>query len=233
MSTTDDPQERPSSIDLTLELERQLDNESLPPPTPSDPERPQSLDQQVLAHIVTNLRSSLAEATRHRDELAKALSQLQAREKDATDTLAHMTDKCSQLQEQLDTANSKAKDDENTISLLRTKVEESRYVIPVLRRDQLTTLLPGGDSCGCNPRAEDKVRCQRHSIFPGLAWHPWQPLNHRSGRRLHRLPARPLAGSMRIGASRLFQIQASQSSMVAHHMAAPVPPPLPSPTMRC
>ncbi|KAF8557743.1 hypothetical protein OG21DRAFT_184379 [Imleria badia] len=126
MSVTDDTQERPYSIDLTLELERQLDNESLPPDTPADAQRPQSLDPQVLAHIVTNLRSSLAEAARRRDELAQSLSQIQAKEKDLIDTLAHMTDKCSKLQEGLDTANSKAKEDENTISLLRTKVEESR-----------------------------------------------------------------------------------------------------------
>lgn len=136
MSTTNnspnDAQERPCSIDLTLELERQLDNESLPPPTPTDAQRPQSLDSEVLAHIVTNLRSSLAEATRHRDQLATSLSQIQAREKDLTDTLAHMMDKCSRLQDELDTANGKAKDDENTISVLRTKVEESRYVAPVL-----------------------------------------------------------------------------------------------------
>lgn len=129
MSTTDDNRERPYSIDLTLELERQLDNESLPPPTPSaDTQRPQSLDPQVLAHIITDLRSSVTEATRQRDEFAEALSQIQAREKDLTDTLAHMMDKCSELQEDLDTANSKAKDDANTISVLRTKVEESRYV---------------------------------------------------------------------------------------------------------
>ncbi|KAF8449125.1 hypothetical protein L210DRAFT_3388960 [Boletus edulis BED1] len=126
MATTDDAQERPCSIDLTLELERQLDNESLPPPTPIEAQRPQSLDTQVVAQIVTNLTSSLAEATRHRDELATSLSRSRARENDLTDALAHMTDKCSQLQEGVDTAQNKAKDDENTISLLRTKVEESR-----------------------------------------------------------------------------------------------------------
>lgn len=135
MSTPDDSandaQERPCSIDLTLELERQLDNESLPPSTPVDTQRPQSLDPQVLARIVTNLQSSLTEVTRHRDELANSLSQIQAREKDLTDTLTHMTDKCSILQENLNTANDKAKDDENTICVLRTKVEESRYVTPI------------------------------------------------------------------------------------------------------
>ncbi|KAG9312895.1 hypothetical protein JVU11DRAFT_6328 [Chiua virens] len=130
MSTTNDTlndtRDRPYSIDLTLELERQLDNESLPPSTPIDTKRPQSLDPQVLSHIITNLTSSLADATRQRDELAKSFFEIQAREKDLTDTLTHMTDKCSELQEALDTANSKAKDDEYTVSILRTKVEESR-----------------------------------------------------------------------------------------------------------
>lgn len=134
MSTTDDNRERPYSIDLTLELERQLDNESLPPATPgADAHRPQSLDPQVLAHIITDLRSSLAEVTRQRDELAESHTQIQAREKDLTDTLAHMMDKCSNLQEVLDAANNKAKDDEDTISVLRTKVEESRYVTHAYR----------------------------------------------------------------------------------------------------
>ena len=129
MSSTDDSRERPYSIDLTLELERQLDNESLPPPTPSaDTQRPHSLDPQVLAHIITGLRMSLTEVTRQRDELADSISQVQAREKDLTDTLSHMMDKCSKMQEGLDTANNKARDDENTISILRSKVEESRYV---------------------------------------------------------------------------------------------------------
>jgi len=142
MSTTDaipiDAQDRPCSIDLTLELERQLDNESLPS-TPADAQRPQSLDPQVLAHIITNLRLSVSEATRHRDELAQSLAEIQARERDLTDTLAHMTDKCSTLQEELDTAKSKAKDDENTISVLRTKVEESRYVALTPRADWPST----------------------------------------------------------------------------------------------
>ena len=126
---SDDYPQRPYSIDLTLELERQLDNESLPPPTPSaDQQRPQSLDPLVLAHIITDLRSSLRATTRERDELAALLSQLHVREKDLTDTLGHMTDKCSKLQEELDNSNTKARDDENTISVLRSKVEESRYV---------------------------------------------------------------------------------------------------------
>lgn len=158
--------ERPSSIDLTLELERQLENEL------NSPSRPQSLDHHVLAHIITDLRSSVAETTRHRDELAKSVAEIQTREKDLIDTLAHMTDKCSKLQEELDVAKSKAQDSENSISLLRTKVEESRYVTPCLCSDQLSTSRPGGDSCASSPRADDKAKRYREWISPELTSRP-------------------------------------------------------------
>lgn len=238
MSITDDSpndaqQERPYSIDLSLELERQLDDECLSPSTPADPTRPQSLDPQVLAHIITNLRSSLAEATRHRNELSQLLSQIQARENDLTDTLAHMTDKCSKLQDEVDTAKSKAMDDENTISVLRTKVEESRYVAPILRPAQQSPLRPGGVSCGFSPRVEGRAMSHRDWISPGPVSQPWQLHSHRNGPRSHPSPARALAGSMRIGAFHRFQTRVSQSSTVAHHKAVLVPPALPSPTTQC
>ena len=49
---------RPMSIDLSLELERQLEAESLP--NSPNPPRPQSLDVNVLVNLVTQLRLSLA-----------------------------------------------------------------------------------------------------------------------------------------------------------------------------
>ncbi|KAH7890674.1 hypothetical protein F5I97DRAFT_1837551 [Phlebopus sp. FC_14] len=132
MSVNEEPKDKGGepgqrySIDLTLELEHQLDNESLPPASPAGMGRPQSLDPTVLASIITQLRMSLTEVSRERDELAQALSEMRAREAGTTDTLAHMTEKCSKLQESLDAANEKSTEDENTISVLRTKVEESR-----------------------------------------------------------------------------------------------------------
>lgn len=119
---------RPYSIDLTLELEHQLESESLPPSSPADTGRPQSIDTNVLASIITQLRTSLTDVTRERDDLAKSLSQIRAVEADMKDALADMSDKCSTLQDQLDKANEKTKEDENTISVLRGKVEESRCV---------------------------------------------------------------------------------------------------------
>lgn len=121
----DDPP-RPFSIDLTLELEHQLNNESNPNSPVDATGRPHSLDSHVLASIVTQLRLSLADVTRERDELSQTVVELRAREAGTADTLGHMTEKCSKLQEELDNARTKIKDDEDTISILRTKVEESR-----------------------------------------------------------------------------------------------------------
>lgn len=131
-------QTRPFSIDLSLELERQLDMESLPP-TPahnvtvhSAPVISQirdSLDPDVLAHIVQTLRRSLAEMTRERDDLVNLLSSAHSREAELEDALQHMTDKAANMEEDLTEARRKAKDDEEAISLLRTKVEESRFVL--------------------------------------------------------------------------------------------------------
>ena len=82
---------RPSSIDLSLELERQLEIDSLPN-TPDVPntrfsERPQSLDPQVLASIVTQLRSSLTDVSKERDSLARTRSEVQEREANLKDAL--------------------------------------------------------------------------------------------------------------------------------------------------
>ncbi|KAI6044216.1 hypothetical protein EDC04DRAFT_3137954 [Pisolithus marmoratus] len=121
----DDSGQRPYSFDLTLE--QQLDSESLPPSSPAAATgRPQSVDTNVLASVITQLRTSLAEVTRERDELAKSLAEYQAREADVKDAIANMSEKCSTLQDQLDKANDRTKEDENTISILRGKVEESR-----------------------------------------------------------------------------------------------------------
>lgn len=119
---------RPFSIDLSLELERQLDNESNPNSPVDATGRPHSLDSHVLASIVTQLRLSLADVTRERDELSKTVVEMRTREAGTADMLEHMTEKCSKMQEELDGARTRIKDDEDTISILRTKVEESRFV---------------------------------------------------------------------------------------------------------
>jgi len=123
----DDPllsHKRPYSIDLTLELEHQLENESLPP-TPAH-RRQQSLDPNVLASIVMQLRHSLAEVSDERDKLLHQLSEAQSQESYLKDTVQNISEKCTRLQDELEAAKEKIKDDEDAIAMLRTKVEESR-----------------------------------------------------------------------------------------------------------
>ena len=73
---------RRGSIDESLELERQLDMESLPT-SPSDPRfaiNPSSLDPAILASLVTQLRLSGVELEKERDELVVKLNEAFARE---------------------------------------------------------------------------------------------------------------------------------------------------------
>lgn len=136
-------QARPFSIDLSLELERQLDMESLPP-TPAHNASMQtqqsapvisqlrdSLDPDVLAHIISQLRRSLTDMTKERDDLVNLLSSAHSREAELQDALQHMTDKATNMEDDLMEARRKNKDDEEAISLLRTKVEESRLVFMI------------------------------------------------------------------------------------------------------
>ncbi|OAX41365.1 hypothetical protein K503DRAFT_712683 [Rhizopogon vinicolor AM-OR11-026] len=132
---------RPYSFDLTLELERQLDNESNPN-SPADAIGPHSLDPHVLASIITQLRTSLADVTRERDELSQIVTEQRAREAGAADTMGHMMEKCSKMQEELDNARAKIHDDENTISILRTKVEESRRGLMRLQSERRVSQVP-------------------------------------------------------------------------------------------
>ncbi|KAJ2934024.1 hypothetical protein H1R20_g3043, partial [Candolleomyces eurysporus] len=124
------------SIDLSLELEHQLNMESSPPVTPrhhpftaalDTPEhKHEALDPEVLAHLVSQLRDSLGEMTRERDGLAKLLAAAHAKEANLTDALQLMTEKATETGEELESARKKIKEDEEAISLLRAKVEESR-----------------------------------------------------------------------------------------------------------
>jgi len=127
------------SIDLSLELERQLELEgSSPPTTPSASEsshgrscihaQPNSdtLDPQILVHIITGLRKTVEDITKERDDLIKLFESSTTREATLQDTLALMTEKATDYEEELSAAKKKMKEDEEAISLLRNKVEESR-----------------------------------------------------------------------------------------------------------
>lgn len=123
------------SIDLSLELERQLDIESPPASSSYDvtahaiPNEEQDYgkpDPDVLAHIVTHMRKSLMDVTKERDELVRMLAKANTQDADAKDALQLMTEKATSAGEELEIARKKMKEDEEQIVLLRAKVEESR-----------------------------------------------------------------------------------------------------------
>lgn len=140
-----DSPHRPHSIDLTLELERQLESESLPT-SPQAANRPQSLDSSVLASIVTQLRFSLEEVTKERDALVALLEQSTSKHADLQDSLQFATDRATSLEEKLSVAHDKHKEDEEAISMLRTKVEESRSV-RIIISPALNSISAGAGSC--------------------------------------------------------------------------------------
>lgn len=130
--TIDAPPRKHFSIDLSLELERQLTEMESPPPTPGAESRHKkhpSLDHDVLAHIVQQLQQGLAEMTKERDELVKLLSDTHSHDASLKDALQLMTEKATELEEEMTIARRKMKDDEDAIALLRAKVEESRSVM--------------------------------------------------------------------------------------------------------
>ena len=116
--------DRPTSIDLSLELERQLEAESLP--SSPNPPRPQSLDVHVLTSLVTQLQHKLSKSNEERDVLVERLTAAEAREQGMRETLDNVANKCLNLETALEEAASQHKEDEETIAMLRTKVEESR-----------------------------------------------------------------------------------------------------------
>ncbi|KAF7309613.1 Fungal-trans domain-containing protein [Mycena indigotica] len=127
------PESRHHSIDLSIQLEYELDTESLPP-TPANPPQPEptppiqlpDIDPSVLVHIIGQLRIQLTDMTKERDDLLALLSAAHVKEAELQDALSHITDKAMSLDEALSDSRRRNKDDEEAISMLRTKVEESR-----------------------------------------------------------------------------------------------------------
>ncbi|KZT09907.1 uncharacterized protein LAESUDRAFT_464734 [Laetiporus sulphureus 93-53] len=135
MSNVDDPFDHnslsspgPQSIDFSLELEHQLESESVPN-SPAHDVRPQSLDTHVLASIVTQLRMSLEEVTKERDSLFEQLSEAHVREENTKEALQSVTDKCVKAESDLTAARNQHEQDQEAISMLRQKLEESRRAI--------------------------------------------------------------------------------------------------------
>lgn len=123
---------RPFSIDLSLELERQLDLESLPgTPSYNEQENHDSLDPHVLASIVTQLRQTISHISKERDDLLSLVASAHSYQAELQDSLQLMTEKCTNMEDELFDARRKMKDDEDTLAMLRIKVEESRYVLSI------------------------------------------------------------------------------------------------------
>ena len=120
---------RPHSFDLTLELERQLEAESLPTSPARHEGRPQSLDTHVLASLVTSLRINVAELSKERDELSAALNVARTREADLASEVHQLKEAQVERETELVVLRQKTRDDEEYIVLLRSKVEESRSVL--------------------------------------------------------------------------------------------------------
>ena len=123
---------RPHSFDLTLELERQLEAESLPTSPARPDRRPQSLDTHVLTSLVTSLRVNVAELTKERDELSASLKDAHGREEDLTSEVRQLQEAQAERDTELATLRQKVRDDEESIVLLRSKVEESRFGLSLL-----------------------------------------------------------------------------------------------------
>jgi hypothetical protein len=152
---------RPHSFDLTLELERQLEAESLPTSPARLEGRPQSLDTHVVASLVTSLRLNVAELTKERDELSAALHAAHGREAEFASELRQLKEAQMGQDAELAALRQKTRDDEESIVLLRSKVEESRSVLLCVRL--CTTFSPScrvqkvAVSCDCKPKDKPKV----------------------------------------------------------------------------
>lgn len=146
---------RPHSFDLTLELERQLEAESLPT-SPAKPERrPQSLDAHVLASIVTSLRVNVAELAKERDGLSASLKDAHGREEGLISEVRQLKEAQAERDTELATLRQKVRDDEESIVLLRSKVEESRFELSLLSNyyamfSSLSFVCKAAVSCDCN-----------------------------------------------------------------------------------
>lgn len=107
-----------SSIDLSMELERQLESEA---EVQLSKEQRNSLDPIILAHIVVQLRESIKELEGEKDDLVKQLTESHSRIAEFKETIALLTERCTTLGSDLETAQKKNKDDEEAISMLRSK----------------------------------------------------------------------------------------------------------------
>ncbi|KAI0343139.1 hypothetical protein BDW22DRAFT_1239605 [Trametopsis cervina] len=174
----DNPHQRPSSIDLSLELERQLEIDSLPnSPVVAHTritERPQSLDPQVLTSIVTQLRLALGEVTKERENLSQSLAESQAREHDLKDALHTVSERCLQLEAELVSVSEKGKEDADAVTMLRGKLEDSRRALMRLQTENRKSSMTI-DLSRAGPSTAQGPPSARRSSFAPLVTSPNNP----------------------------------------------------------
>lgn len=161
----------PHSIDMALELEHQLaqeETDSLPPMSPvhTKGNRPPSLDPQVLSSIVIQLRESLAAITKERDDLLTLTAGYLDREATLKDALQHLTDKHTEVLEELKEAQRKAQDDAENISMLRAKVEESRRGLMRLQTESRRTSVMSLDTARAGQASLGPPSARRPQFTP-------------------------------------------------------------------
>jgi chromosome segregation ATPase len=83
----------------------------------------------VLASLVTSLRINVAELTKERDELSAALDIARGREAGLASEVRQLKEAQVERDTELAGLRQKVRDDEESIVLLRSKVEESRLVL--------------------------------------------------------------------------------------------------------
>jgi len=180
------------SIDLSIELERELARMESPPDTPNniglrtgdvdrevnatsqgDDNHPQTHeneesllpDPEILSHIVTQLRLSLASLTQERDTLVLLLARKTDEEASVKDALEAMVERATKAEEELVAARRNVKEGEEQIGLLRGKVEESRSVITFITLSRFdahsfsSELLKGEALCVSRQKIDAKVPC--------------------------------------------------------------------------
>ncbi|GJJ11200.1 hypothetical protein Clacol_005432 [Clathrus columnatus] len=131
-----DPNPNRASIDLSMELERQLESEVDAGGPPLTKNQISSLDPNVLVHLVTQLRESVNHLNQEKEDLVKQLAESHLRIAEFKDTISLLTERCAGLEHDLEAARTKNKDDEEAISMLRSKVEESRQGLMRLQSER-------------------------------------------------------------------------------------------------
>lgn len=119
-NTTSSPNPNRSSIDLSMELERQLEADP-DVQTPLTKQQRLSLDPNVLVHIIMQLRESIDTLNHEKEDLVKQLTESHSRIAEFKDTISLLMERCSSLETDLDASRKKIRDDEEAIVLLRSK----------------------------------------------------------------------------------------------------------------